>query len=47
MRVDGLLFLDRHYEGGYIYRELIIVEAIPDESAFGGWRIKINFQKAA
>jgi hypothetical protein len=36
--VDGLLFLDRHYEGGYIYRELIIVEAIPDESALGGWR---------
>jgi hypothetical protein len=26
--VDGLLFLDRHYEGGYIYRELILVEAI-------------------
>jgi hypothetical protein len=42
--VDGLLFLARHYEGGYIYRELIIVEAIPDENALGGWRIKYGYQ---
>jgi PGAP1-like protein len=42
--VDGLLFLKRHYEGGYIYRELIIVEAFPDDTALGGWRIKYGFQ---
>ena len=42
--VDGLLFLKRHYEGGFIYRELILVEAIPDKQALGGWRIKYGFQ---
>ena len=42
--VDGFLFLSRHYEGGYIYRGFIIVEAIPDETALGGWRIKYGFQ---
>ena len=42
--VDGLLFLNRHFEGGFIYRELIIVEAIPDKNALGGWRIKYGFQ---
>lgn len=42
--IDGLLFLDRHYEGGFIYRELIIVEAIPDKTAPGGWRIKYGYQ---
>jgi hypothetical protein len=42
--VDGILFLDRHYEGGYIYRELIIVEAVPDPKARGGWRIHAGKQ---
>jgi len=43
--VDGLLFMDRHYEGGYILRELILVEAFPDAAALGGWRIKYGFQE--
>lgn len=42
--VDGFLFLSRHYEGGFIYRELIIIEAIPDAAAAGGWRIKYGYQ---
>ncbi|HTE42731.1 MAG TPA: hypothetical protein VK629_18060 [Steroidobacteraceae bacterium] len=42
--VDGVLFLKRHYEGGFIYRELILVEAFPDESQVGGWRIKYGYQ---
>lgn len=42
--VDGLLFMKRHYEGGFIYRELILVEAFPDKAALGGWRIKYGFQ---
>ncbi len=42
--VDGLLFMKRHYEGGFIYRELILVEAIPDKNAIAGWRIKYGFQ---
>lgn len=43
--VDGVLFLKRHYEGGYILREFILVEAFPDAAAPGGWRIKYGFQE--
>ena len=42
--IDGFLFTKRHYEGGYIYRNMIIVEAFPDNEALGGWRIKYGFQ---
>lgn len=42
--VDGLLFLKRHYEGGAIYQDRIMVEAIPDTTALGGWRLKYGFQ---
>ena len=42
--VDGVLFMKRHYEGGFILRELILVEAFPDEAALGGWRIKYGYQ---
>ncbi|MCA9419747.1 MAG: hypothetical protein KC592_01940, partial [Nitrospira sp.] len=42
--VDGLLFMKRHYEGGFIYRQLILVEAFPDKGSPSGWRIKYGFQ---
>ena len=42
--VDGVLFLKRHYEGGFILRELILVEAFPDATAPAGWRIKYGYQ---
>ncbi len=42
--MDGILFMNRHYEGGFIYRELILVEAFPDETASAGWRIKYGYQ---
>jgi hypothetical protein len=42
--VDGFIFLKRHYEGGFILRELILVEAFPDAEALGGWRIKYGYQ---
>ena len=42
--VDGVLFKKRHYEGGFIYRELVMVEAFADKNALGGWRIKYGFQ---
>lgn len=41
---DGLLFLKRHYEGGFIYRNFILLEAIPDSTAPGNWRVKYGFQ---
>lgn len=43
--VDGLLFLKRHYEGGFILRKLVLVEFIPDKDAPGGWRITYGFQE--
>ena len=42
--VDGVLFLKRHYEGGFILRKLVIVEAFPDDKAAGGWKIKYGYQ---
>lgn len=42
--VDGVLFMKRHYEGGFVYRELILVEAFPDETASSGWRVKYGYQ---
>jgi hypothetical protein len=42
--VDGFTFLKRHYEGGFILRKLILVEAFPDAEALGGWRVKYDFQ---
>lgn len=43
--VDGFLFMNRHYEGGYILRQLLVLEAIPDAKALGGWRIKYGYQE--
>ncbi len=43
--VDGAFFLKRHYEGGFIYRDLILVEAKPDAKALGGWTVKYGFQR--
>jgi hypothetical protein len=43
--VDGRLFMKRHYEGGFIYRQLILLEALPDSKAPGGFRIKYGFQE--
>lgn len=42
--VDGSIFMKRHFEGGYIYRQQIVVEAFPDAAAPGGWRMKYGFQ---
>lgn len=42
--IDGVLWLNRHYEGGYIYRELILVEATPDPTHPVGWKINYGFQ---
>lgn len=42
--VDGLLFLKRHFDGGFILRELILVEAFPEKGGRHGWRIKYGYQ---
>ncbi|WP_020412092.1 hypothetical protein [Microbulbifer variabilis] len=37
--VDHVLFMKRHYEGDFIFRKLIPIEAVPNANAPGGWRI--------
>jgi hypothetical protein len=43
--VGGLMFMKQHYEGGFILRELILVEALPNKAALGGWSIKYGYQR--
>ncbi|CAN7395637.1 MULTISPECIES: esterase/lipase family protein [unclassified Variovorax] len=42
--VDGVLWLNKHFEGGFLYRDQILVEAVPDPAAAGGWRLQYGFQ---
>jgi hypothetical protein len=42
--IDGVLFFKRHYEGGHIYRQKIVVEATPDDTVTGGWRVNYGYQ---
>jgi hypothetical protein len=42
--VEGVLWLNRHFEGGYIYRDLIVVEATPAPASPGGWRLTYGYQ---
>ena len=41
--VDGLLFLKDHYEGGYLYRDIIILEARPPRTAKEQWLFEYTF----
>jgi hypothetical protein len=42
--IDGVLWLKRHFEGGYLVRKLVVVEATRDDRAVAGWRIEYGFQ---
>ena len=42
--IDGVLWLKKHFEGGYLCRRLIVVEATRDASAPAGWRLEYGFQ---
>ncbi len=42
--IDGVLWLKKHFEGGYLYRKLIVVEATRDAGATAGWRLEYGFQ---
>ena len=41
-QIDGVLWLNQHFEGGFLYREQVVVEAIPD--AQGEWTAQYRFQ---
>jgi hypothetical protein len=40
--VDGVLFFKDHYEGGYIFRDMVTLEAFPPKDDLG-WRITYSF----
>ena len=42
--VDGIAWLDKHYEGGYLYPDMILVEAAPNTQAQGGWKLNYGYQ---
>ena len=42
--IDGVLWLKKHFEGGYLIRKLIVVEASRDETSPAGWRVEYGFQ---
>ena len=41
--VDGRLWLRDHFEGGYLYRDKINLEAIPPSTGQDGWRLRYGF----
>lgn len=41
--IDGLLFFKNHFEGGYLFRDMIIVEATPPQDDKSAWRIEYRF----
>ena len=42
--VDKMIWFKEHYEGSYIYRELILVEAVPSEDELYGYNVFYGYQ---
>jgi hypothetical protein len=43
--IDGVLWLKKHFEGGYLARKQIVVEATRDANALAGWRLEYGYQR--
>jgi hypothetical protein len=41
--VDGLLFFKNHFEGGYLFRDMVTLEATPPATPDGDWTIAYEF----
>jgi hypothetical protein len=41
--VDGILFFKNHFEGGYLFRDMVILEATPPLTEKGSWKIEYRF----
>ncbi len=42
--VERKFLPDRHYEGGYLYRDAIVIEMIPPQQAGGDWKVNYDWQ---
>ncbi len=41
--VDGILFFKNHFEGGYLYRDMVMLEATPPATEKGPWKVVYQF----
>ncbi len=41
--VDGLLFLKNHFEGGYLFRDMLTMEATPPADDKSEWKLEYRF----
>jgi hypothetical protein len=41
--VDGILFFKNHFEGGYLFRDMIMLEATPPTTTTDNWKIEYRF----
>ncbi|HTD68255.1 MAG TPA: hypothetical protein VK846_17155 [Candidatus Limnocylindria bacterium] len=41
--VDGVLFFKNHFEGGYLFRDMVILEATPPVTNKGTWKVEYRF----
>ena len=42
-QVDGALFFKNYFEGGYLFRDMVTLEATPPSSVDGKWKIDYQF----
>ena len=42
--MDGLLFFKNHFEGGYLFRDMITLEATPPQTPDGKWKVRYRFE---
>jgi len=42
--VDRALWFDEHYEGGYLFRDSLVVELVPPQNADGAWHVRYAWQ---
>jgi hypothetical protein len=42
--VDRRFWPDGHYEGGYLFRDALVVEVTPPDSSTGRWRVECTWE---
>lgn len=42
--VSRALWFDKHYEGGYLFRNALVIELVPPQNADGEWHVKYAWQ---
>ena len=38
------MWIDEHYEGGYLFRDAVVIEMIPPQTEDDDWQIKYDWQ---